>query len=333
MFLNRPLLCLLCVLFFTTLKAQDIHFTQFGYVPLAVNPAQTGLFEGTYRVGGLYRSQWQSSNIKGYQTPVVYADVPIAGLRKQDWIGIGLNLYRDRAGISLLTNTDVGINVAYHLGMDKKQTTVLSFGVQAGFVQRNIDKSKLIFRDGLITGQSQDIPLIDAQNKNYTDIGFGVNLRSKASKTTTYNVGLSVEHILSPKYNLITSTIAKLPPRINLYGGLNVDLNKKMSLSPALIVRAQSGNTEIMLQALAGMKLDPKKDITVKGGLGYRVGDAAQILLGMDYGDIRVGGAFDYTLSQVRNANSQNGFEIAVGYIGKIFKSVKPNKVILCPRY
>ena len=178
-----------------------------------------------------------------------------------------------------------------------------------------------------------DLPLIDAQNKNYTDINFGVNLRSKASKTTTYNVGLSMEHLLAPKYNLNTATISKLPPRINLYGGINVDINKTMSINPSLIVRAQSGNTEIMAQAVAGMKLDAKKDITVKAGLGYRLGDAAQFLLGLDYGDIRVGGAFDYTLSQLRNASNQNGFEIAVGYIGKIFKSVKPNKVILCPRY
>ena len=142
-----------------------------------------------------------------------------------------------------------------------------------------------------------------------------------------------MEHLLAPKYNLNTATISKLPPRINLYGGINVDINKTMSINPSLIVRAQSGNTEIMAQAVAGMKLDAKKDITVKAGLGYRLGDAAQFLLGLDYGDIRVGGAFDYTLSQLRNASNQNGFEIAVGYIGKIFKSVKPNKVILCPRY
>ena len=38
--------------------AQDIHFTQFTYTPLNTNPAQTGLFDGDYRVGGNYRTQW-----------------------------------------------------------------------------------------------------------------------------------------------------------------------------------------------------------------------------------------------------------------------------------
>ena len=145
-------------------------------------------------------------------------------------------------------------------------------------------------------------------------------------------MGASVEHLISPKYNLNTATIAKLPPRINLYGGLNMELNK-ITLNPSIIIRTQSGNTEIMAQAVAGMLVDAKKDITVKGGLGYRLGDAAQILVGMDYGAFRVGGAFDYTLSSLPKANTQNGFELAVGYIAKIFKSVKPNRVILCPRY
>jgi type IX secretion system PorP/SprF family membrane protein len=330
---NRPLLSLMFALIFSSLCAQDIHFTQFSYVPIQVNPAQTGLFEGTYRVGGLFRSQWQSTAIKGYQTPAVFADIPISGLRKQDWIGIGIGLYRDRAGFSLLTNTNVGLAAAYHMGLDKKQATVLSFGFQAGLTQRNIDRGKLVFQDSYFSGQSKDAPLIDAQNKSYSDINIGVNLRGKPTKTTTYNIGLSVEHILTPKYNLHSTTIAKLPRRINLYGGVDVALNKTLSFNPALIVRSASGNTEIMAQGVAGVKLDPKKDFMIKGGLGYRLGDAAQLLAGVEYGDIRAGLAYDLTLSQVRNASTQNGFEIAVGYVGKIFKAVKPSKVILCPRY
>jgi hypothetical protein len=41
-----------CVLWGSGLVAQDIHFTQFFTNPLALNPAQTGYFNGNYRVGG-----------------------------------------------------------------------------------------------------------------------------------------------------------------------------------------------------------------------------------------------------------------------------------------
>lgn len=335
MYLNRHLLIALSLFLFSTLKAQQyIHFTQFTYLPLSVNPAQAGLFEGTYRVGGLFKSHRQTGTFKGSQTPVVYADVPIGGFRNQDWIGIGLNLHRDGSGSALLNNTLVAINAAYHMGMDKKQTTVLSFGVQAGYNQRNIDKSKLTFQDGILRGTSADLSMIDDQNVSSTLVNVGINLRSKASKTTTYNIGLSMDNLLGAKYNLLKTTVAKMPRRLNVYSTLDIELNKRVSLNPAVIFRTTAGTNEIMLHAVGGVKLDAKNNIKVKGGLGYRLGDAAQLLLGLDYGDIRIGASYDYTVSSgLVDANARNGFEIAIGYIGKIFRTKQPPPVILCPRY
>jgi Type IX secretion system membrane protein PorP/SprF len=114
---------------------------------------------------------------------------------------------------------------------------------------------------------------------------------------------------------------------------MDIDVNKKFTFNPAFIMRSTATTNEIMLQALGGLKLDPAKNIIVKGGLGYRVNDAALLLLGMDYGDIRVGASFDYTLSKLTSSNVQNGFELAIGYVGKIFKTPQPPRVILCPRY
>src|ERR1035441_5781184 len=39
-------------------SAQDIHFTQFFSNPLILNPAQTGNFNGNYRVGFNFKGQW-----------------------------------------------------------------------------------------------------------------------------------------------------------------------------------------------------------------------------------------------------------------------------------
>ena len=115
---------------------------------------------------------------------------------------------------------------------------------------------------------------------------------------------------------------------------MDVALNKRLSLNPAVIVRTTAGTSEIMVHAVGGIKLDQKNNIAIKGGLGYRLGDAAQLLLGMDYGDIRIGASYDYTLSSgLKDANAKNGFEIAIGYIGKIFRTKQPPPVILCPRF
>jgi type IX secretion system PorP/SprF family membrane protein len=336
--LNRYILFILMLLIVKGLRAQDIHFTQFNYVPLSINPAQTGHFEGSYRIGGLYRGQWFGGVKNGFQTPVLYVDLPIAGFRKQDWIGIGINGHRDAAGSSLLTNTVIGIHAAYHVGLDKKQTKVFSIGFSAGFAQRNIDKTRLTFQDGILSGgNSADIPLINADNKSYTDFNIGVNFKNKISKTQTLNMGLSAEHFLSPKTNLISTGLGELPLRLNLYGSMEVALDKKQTkfLYPAVIFRTQSGSgSEIMAQAVGGLKLDPKKDMILKAGLGYRLGDAAQAILGIQMGDFKAGLAYDFTLNDLRtSASTKDGFEIAVGYVGRIFRTPQPPRVILCPKY
>ena len=40
--------------------AQDIHFSQFYFSPLNLNPAATGIFDGDYRIAGNHRQQWRS---------------------------------------------------------------------------------------------------------------------------------------------------------------------------------------------------------------------------------------------------------------------------------
>jgi type IX secretion system PorP/SprF family membrane protein len=334
--LNR-LLLVLSVLTPLSMVAQDIHFTQFQAVPLQINPAQAGLFEGTYRIGGLYRSQWNSGVTNGYQTPTLFVDVPIKGLRKTDWIGIGAGVLRDQAGAGALTTTLVGLNAAYHIGLDKKLTNVLSLGVSAGFAQRRVDASKLRFADGIITNSaSRDLQNIDQQGRGYSDWGLGANLRMKPNKKAVINIGVGVEHVLGPKYNLVTVTEAKLPRRINAYASAEYALDKKMRwyALPAAIIRNSAGVNEMMVQAVAGLKIDPKKNIMIRGGVGYRIGDAAQAIAGIDFGDIRAGVAYDFTASSLRpNSRAQDGFEIAVSYIGKIFKKPQAPPVILCPRY
>lgn len=339
--LNRLLLILLMATPFA-LSAQDIHFTQFTYAPLSVNPAQAGLYEGTYRIGGLYRSQWNSGVKNGYQTPVLFVDLPIKGFRKQDWIGVGVNFARDAAGLAALTNTAIGINGAYHIGIDPKGQNVLSVGASVGFMQRRVDRDKLKFQDGIIrSAASIDLGAIDEQGISYTDFNVGANFRSKMSKTATLNIGLSVEHALTPEANLVkppsggaVPTSAKLPRRINFYATVDAALSKRFSIFPALIFRSANGTSETMLHAVGGLKLDPKKNIMLRGGVGYRLGDALQILGGIDFGDIRVGASYDYTTSTLRaNTKAQDGFEVAVAYIGKIFKKPNPPAAILCPKY
>ena len=70
-----------------------VHFSLYEMNPLYVNPAKSGDFLGTVRVGGLYREQWGFSNVT---TPFAFFDSPILNgfrkkkdeLRNSYWISI-----------------------------------------------------------------------------------------------------------------------------------------------------------------------------------------------------------------------------------------------------
>ncbi len=324
----KKLLFILLVFSTSHLMAQDIHFTQFQMAPMNFNPAQTGAFNGTVRVGGIYRDQWSI-----YKTPSVFIDAPILNIRKKDWLGIGFSAIKDEAGDAGLNYTGAKLAVAYHLAFDKKRTTVLSIGAQYGMMGRNVNRDKLTFEDELKTpgggGISEDYAKI--KDAKFKEIDAGINLRSAFSKTANMNIGIGVNHLNSPKNGQIELGY-KLPMRLIAHGQVNVDYGKKWILSPAFLYQSISSSSELELQAVGTYKFSP--DWKFRGGAGYRLGDAAEILLGAHYKDLNVGFAYDIGVSGRNSALKNIGaFEIAANYIFKIFKKPKVDPIIFCPRF
>lgn len=126
------------------MRGQDVHFSQFFAAPLLTNPAQTGNFDGSVRVGGNYRDQWGSVTVP-YRTFSTYVDAAIQPKKSVNRFGIGLVALNDQAGDGLLTTNKVYLNTAYHIGYTEKDAVRFAVGLQGGFVQKSFDLSKLIF--------------------------------------------------------------------------------------------------------------------------------------------------------------------------------------------
>ena len=93
--------------FAVSLQAQDLHFSQFFNSPLTTNPANTGFIpDADFRVGGTYRSQWNSILGSPYKTTSVFADAQVFRNRLENgWLGIGAVLLYDQAGSGNLRST------------------------------------------------------------------------------------------------------------------------------------------------------------------------------------------------------------------------------------
>jgi type IX secretion system PorP/SprF family membrane protein len=349
-----------------SLRAQDIHFTQFYMMPLTLNPGFTGKFEGTVRLGGIYRDQWRSvinqkfddgtESVRNdqFKTPGAWADAPIIkGFRKKDWIGLGLGFVSDKAGQGDLSYTGFSLNGAYHLALNKKGTTMLSLGFGFGSISRKIDRTKLRFEDGILDGNpkaSQDYAALGDKtmaNANFRDLMGGIVLSSQLNKQMDFNIGFSMFHIAEPRATLIgkdttspgsgpivQSVETPLRRRSVVHGRFNIKTNDRVTISPMFMYQTMAGADEIQLQTMANYLFDPEKDVTFGVGAGYRMRDAFQILLGYQKKDLQVGFAYDINTSDLSAVSRfRGGFEIAANYIIKIYKPAVVKPKVLCPRF
>ena len=315
----KNLLFILLVFCSGQLVAQDIHFTQFQMAPMNFNPSQTGQFHGTVRVGGIYRDQWSI-----YRTPSFYIDAPLFNIRGRDWIGVGITAIRDEAGSAKLNNTGAKLALAYHLAFDKKRKTVLSIGGQYGLMGRSLNREALKLED------DSDIVNI-AADAQYRVIDAGINLSSKLSKTSDLTIGVGLNHLNRPENGLVDKGF-NLPTRLIAHGQLNMALNNKWGLSPAFLFQQISSASEFELQGVSTYYFNP--DWKFRGGLGYRFGDSAQVILGALYKNLNVGFSYDIGASGTNSALKNIGaFEIAANYIFKIMKKPTVKPAVFCPRF
>lgn len=329
-------LCTLCLISVSG-RAQDIHFTLYDMMPLVFNPAETGAFSGTYRISGIYRDQYLS--VTGvpneYKTPSASVDLPIIkGFRENDWVGVGLMMFSDKSGSLGFKHSAFKLSAAYHLALDKKGNTMLSLGYQTGSVQRevkNLDEIDLI---------QPDIQLQGSMLMNsYTDHVGGLHLKTLMNKTNVLQLGVSVGNIGKPRGGLDSGGggiggAYEIPMRILGHGSYRTMYNDRLAIIPSAFFQLLGKDKEIMVQAVGEYLFNPAKRIVLKGGLGYRVGDAVQLILGTDIKDLKVTFGYDINVSKLTPAsNTFGGFEIAATLIGIIYKKPNPDPVLFCPRF
>lgn len=322
--------------------AQDVHYSLFNMSPLIVNPASTGAFEGTLRIGGIFRDQWFTFIPREFTTPSVYLDAPvIMGFGKRDWVGVGVSVFYDQVGAGQLRRGSALFSAAYHMALGKSGKTFLTLGGQGGYVQRRFDHQSfdITFEDelelggGMGVGNSPDRNNI-GMNVDYADVNAGLILRHSFGENSGFDLGFAAHHLNKPRYNIITNKLARLPMRFNVHGGYYSDLGLKWMMAPTVYYSRMSTSSELAMQAWAGRYIGAdEKKMLLRFGLGYRWKDAAELLLGLDYKGFKAGLSYDLNVSQLSDASSfQGGFEIAASYIIKIYKEPVVPPVIFCPR-
>ena len=329
----------ICFLTLQTVSAQDLHFTNYDYAPLYLNPAQTGDFAGTARASGIFREQFSSFIEEPFVTGMGAAEVNFNfALRKQDWTSVGLAVHFDQVGALSLQNTGTLLSLGYHYALDKKRKSVLTLAGQYSLFQRTI-KGQWNPEDMILTGSTADLGLFENFDSNGSGNNFNVGLQynTKISKTNSFELGASMYHILQP-----TEKDNFAPRRITAHGSLYTQLNKKVALEYAAFYSTATNVNNLMLQVRSYFsfnkqkRVDRKKVTIDRGqfmfGLGYRANDALLFLTGYEYKKWQFGVSYDMTVSSASNYNNYYGaIELGIRRVFLITKRPEIKPVLICP--
>lgn len=309
----------------------DPHFTQYYVYPAWLNPALTGAFDGQYRVSGIYRTQW--GNISSpYSTPGFSFEYTTD--KNINW---GVSVLNQKAGDGGYNYTTAYGNISYTgLRFGQDETKRVTFGFQAGMIQRRFDRNKLSFGDqwNPITGYNPNNQTADILTHNRAtdlDASFGVMyFDAQPGKKSNLFAGASLSHLTEFDDDFSGTGTQSFPMRLTLHGGVRFTLSNVFSITPNFLYLKQGSAQETMLGAYGQYKVNNTTDLMI--GANYRREDAISPFVGFTHKNMMMGFSYDINTSALgRIANGANSFEISLTYIGKK-KTKTPEIEFVCPR-
>ncbi len=318
--------------------SQDIHFSQYYFSPLTLNPAHTGFFNGQHRFATNYKTQWKDAS-GGYPYLTFSGSYDVHILKKLmtmgDMAGFGLSAFTDKAGTGNMSTTGVFGSLAYHRDMIGDGVHLVSLAIQGGMVQTGFDRSKLRFGDEILNdgpaGSGQEI--FDKTNLTYYDVNAGVLYNLLLSKSIKFYLGASTYHLSKPQINFNSGPQNFLSLRTTIQAGASFSITRQWDILPGVLYMTQLASKETNFGM--AIRYNSPAEVSLRLGSWYRLwenADAFIMMLGMEYMNWTLGMSYDYNVSTLKQtSNGQGGFEIALINIIKSKKAVGQD--IRCPSF
>jgi type IX secretion system PorP/SprF family membrane protein len=300
--------------------SQDIHFSQFFSAPLFLNPSNTGDFEGDYRAALNNKNQWNTftnaySSFAG-SIDAGFDDVFISQSRS----GIGLQINNDIAGDGRFRTTQLYLNFAYQLNVDKTQKFRLGLGLAGGYVMHGINLNNLYFGnqyDGERFNENlpSDEVLIN-QKMSYPDFGTGAKLKYKYNHKLNFELGFSAYHLLQPKRSFIENSEMFLPIKYSTILFAEYQLKEDLFLEAHALHMVQQKHNEVDVGGIFRLDYNPLDLQSIYFGGLVRAKDAGIIVFGFKYHNFKICFNYDINFSKLSTiSRGKGGAEFSIIYV------------------
>lgn len=285
----KKIILFLTVFFFLTKASaqQDPEYTQYMYNMSVVNPAYATATESVLNLGTLYRTQWVGA-VGAPKTLTFFGHMPV-----NKKVELGVSLISDDIGDGAKKENNFFADFAYVLQFKNKNR--LSLGIKAGFTSFQTNFNGFRFQSG---DPSTDHAFEQNINTFKPNVGVGAYYF-----TDSYYIGLSAPNLLSSKHieeRAGINAFGSEEIHAFLTGGYVFRLSDAFKFKPAFMSKFVKG-APTTLDITANVLFNNKFEF----GVAYRLDDAVSGLVNMYVTqDIRIGYAYDYTLSNLGQFNS-----------------------------
>ena len=316
-------------------NSQDIHFSQFFNVPGNYNPGDAGRFDGDYRIGTVYRSQWRTVTVP-FTTFGISADANKLFPKKP--IGTGIAIFRDQAGDGNFTTTQVNLSGSYKLPFLSDSTQSISLGLQVGITHKSIDFEAFEWGsqfDGVVYNPNLGTNEFFQNDKNTVfDFHLGAQHKKAFSDKLALTSGVSFFNISFQNQSFSEEKVP-LFTRTNIQAIADYQYNEKLKILPAMNVSLQGKFREWNIGGAVRYNLTESQGVRQEAGAGlfYRSGDAGYVYFDFIYDKWKTGISYDFNFSDLKVAsNGRGGLELTLVYV---FKKFRPRIVggRVCPDF
>jgi len=320
------------LLFALSLNSQDIVFTQFNQSPLTLNPALTGIFDGTVRASINYRNQW-SSVLRGDSYKSYSASVDSHFKIGKNIYGFGATGWRDRAGELRTGTAQVRLSFSFirTIGKSEETSHYISIGQDVGLVQKSIDLTAARWPSQAEPPVDEPIwELVELKEFNteflHLDMATGISWMTKLNGHNGFTFGISMHHLNRPNISFYErGVIEKLSSRLNIHGNGEIELSKTLSLMPSFVYYKQGIHSAFQLGSGVKIYLNQEKNpYQIEFGTHARFGN--RITGGIENNAVigvincvfeisSIGLSYDYVTNDLSQTASYVGsFEMMIGY-------------------
>lgn len=273
---------------------QDAMFTHYMFNTLSVNPAYAGSRDAL-TITGLHRSQWVGfDGAPTTQTLTLHSPI------YNENLGVGLSIVNDKIGPTNMTA--VYGDFAYKLKINDKAK--LAFGISGGL---NIRQSGLT--DVALDEDIDQSFTTDEESALLPNFGFGVYY-----STDKYYIGVSTPKLLKNDFKTNSTeggtNLASEERHYFLIAGAVFDINHEFKIKPTTLVKVNEGSP-IQVDLTATVIFQEK----IWGGLMYRTGDAAGVMVGIYITpQLAAGYSFDWSFGNKTMEYNMGSHEIMLMY-------------------